>query len=81
MKDQLRRTQQALEAAKALGFDLVVIVTVVQHEEGLSFQCALGGMVPPSAAQNVASGLHQIAEAVEEGMRLQTEAWQSRGVS
>ena len=81
MKDQLRRTQAALEAAQALGFDLVVIVTVVQHEDGLSFECALGGMAPPSAGQSIASGLHQIAERVEEGMHLQAEAWQSRGVS
>jgi hypothetical protein len=81
VKDQLSRTKAVLAAAlKEHAFDLVVIVTVVQREEGFAFECALDGVVPPSATTEIASALRDVADYVEADMNEQTEAWQ-RGVS
>ena len=81
MKDQLGRTKAVLAAAlKEHAFDLVVIVTVVQREDGFAFECALDGVVPPSATPEIAQSLRDVAEHVEGEMNQQTEAWQP-GVS
>lgn len=83
MTKQLKATKAVLTAAlEEFGFNLAVIVTVVEGDDGhYHFECALEGQVPPAAAPFIASGLREVADQIASGMARQTAVHRARGVS